>query len=150
MSKQLLSLWPEDLAGAKLTPKKILEEQARELEKLTAKRLRGSVTRVVNQSMVHLSFEIIADQLEYTHRLFEVTHGTQLVYPVHLKFSQEVFPSYNQEQPPTSEIECADDSAFMERLADVLRSSRTKEIVTSLLARIDELREENGVSGVGD
>jgi hypothetical protein len=122
------SLWPEDIAVTDaVAPVVILKEQA----SLLGQRTQNLVEARVHPGQLHYVgypfvyyFELVAPALDnYRYRLFGISHGVEF-YPVRIEF--EEFDGYR---------DAISESEFMDELAKIFSSERTKRIISSLIAQ---------------
>jgi hypothetical protein len=151
MAVAIPNLWPQDIHVDVLPPLVILKAQIQPLEQMTKGLLRVEVsTRTVSlhpefrnpldlgrkseefsddsSTTVFHDMDVIAPTLRnYRHTLLTVDYQQNRVYPARLssKLNQEGI-----------EADSAED--FMARLGEVLKSSETRSLLDSLLARINE------------
>lgn len=119
-------LWGDLPIGERLrTPVSILREQAAILEKKTDGLLIGRVVNEPMEGTFLLYFSIVAPALNnYTYRILQVEHEIEL-YPL------EVF------DPVTgNDYTCEDESAFREKLKEILSSEPVRNAVIGLLSQI--------------
>jgi hypothetical protein len=122
------SLWPEDIAVTDaVAPVVILKEQASLLgqrtQNLVEARVYPGQSHYIEYPFVYY-FELIAPALDnYRYRLFGISHGVEF-YPVRMEF--EEFDGYR---------DAISEREFMEELAKIFSSERTKRIISSLIAQ---------------
>lgn len=128
MSALRRNLWPEDIAVTDaVAPVVILKEQAallgQQTQNLVEARVYPGQSRYSEYPFVYY-FELVAPALEnYRYRLFEISHGVEF-YPVRIGF--EGFDGYS---------DAKSENEFMEELANIFSSERTKRIISSLIAQ---------------
>ncbi|MBP8131164.1 MAG: hypothetical protein KA184_16420 [Candidatus Hydrogenedentes bacterium] len=122
------NLWPELLAqGAPVTPRAILQRQAQVLSERSENMVQGEITtRVLGSDLLH-TMHVVAPEMEGL-RFFvvRVRHNLQHPYPL-LVFATE---------SDNSGKECADETAFIEVLRELLHMPRVMNVVSSLLAQL--------------
>ncbi|MGB8769733.1 MAG: hypothetical protein WCC92_08965 [Candidatus Korobacteraceae bacterium] len=116
-------LWPENIADSNLTtPVTILKEQAALLGEKTRQLVKGEiVTQTTGNLFVHY-FYIVAPTLGYKFELFQISHGINF-YPLTLRYLNNT-------------IALASESAFKEKLKEILAAQHTLNVVHSILAQV--------------
>ena len=128
MSTAMPNLWPENLSTDVLPPLAILRAQAGLLGKITKGILEAEVTSVAKDDVVRHQLDVIAPALDgYRHRLLVVEHESHLVYPAII-------------DPDSNEAEFAQTPQnFINRLQTLLNSGQVLSVITSLIARSNEV-----------
>ena len=122
------SLWPDDIAVTDaVAPVVLLKEQAsllgQETQNLVEARVHPGQSRYSEYPFVYY-FELVAPALDnYRYRLFEISHGVGF-YPVRIEFEEFACPR-----------DAISENDFMEELAKIFSSERTKRIISSLIAQ---------------
>jgi hypothetical protein len=133
MSISPRDLWPEDIAvNEVVAPVAILRDQASLLGERTKNLVEGRVT----QRESHYSepdfvydFYVVAPALNnYRYRLFSISHSVDF-YP--LGIQEGVFDLAGRD----SELKVNDEEEFLQTLAKIFSSERTKGIISSLIAQ---------------
>ncbi len=125
------SLWGTLPIAAKIeTPVSILRSQASALEKLTSGRLTGHViTEKGKNDWVYHLFRIVAPALSnYSVDILSLRHGV-MIYPVRVEVASA---------DESMDANCANPEELKASLEEILQSERTRAIVTSLFAQIED------------
>ncbi len=141
MSNAIQDLWPDDVVVADvLSPLTIMRHQAGQLRARTKNLLEGEVkTSAAGNGKQH-EFYVVAPALNrYRYLLFKVEHADEMVYPAKiiadcLVDPYEGFPSAPGQQE------------FVALLKDVMSDSSTKTVIHSLIAQINESKNEDDES----
>lgn len=150
MSQAVASLWFPEVQAPAETPLAILRAQAEELSKLTGGMLVGVVDHWPDEGdKLKITLEIMAPELGRSRfRILLVQHDFIMPYPA--VFDAEMFRPrglaslaaataiITGEKKPDNRAD--DDPEFRELLKRVLHSAPVKALVSSLSARVTELR----------
>lgn len=133
MSISPRNLWPEDIAVSEVVaPVSILKDQASLLGERTKNLVEGRVTqreRFRKPDFVY-DFYIVAPALNnYRYRLFSISHDVEF-YPLAIDESG-VFDADGRD----FEVQASNEEEFLEALATIFSSERTKGIISSLIAQ---------------
>ena len=138
MADTIPSLWPEDIKPTVATPLAILRTQANALSQVTRGILQGRVTSVKAEARIEHQLSVLAPALDYEHQIASVAHGKDLPYPATV-----CADCYDRIPPATGYRDVSTDDEFKERLREVLTSAEVKSVVSSLIARSNELTERS-------
>jgi hypothetical protein len=152
MSEVLRDMWPP-IATKVLSPLSILQFQADQLREKSQGVFEGAVRtwKAKDGDVVH-DFQIIAPLLNrYTYMLFQTWHKPEFVYPATLRFEPWVV-EWKQKHDRSLQFRMADqeDSSaglrtvstsdeYLDVLSELLGSSHTKAVLSSLISRINDL-----------
>jgi hypothetical protein len=126
MSNSRRNLWPEDIAVTDaVAPVTILKEQATLLGQRTqnlveARVAHGPIPFGV-EAPFRYHFRLVAPVLDYQFQLFTISHGLKF-YPLSVEFDDLTYAVANEEE-------------FMQYLASIFSSEKTKSIISSLIAQ---------------
>ena len=144
----MIDLWPEDIGLAKpKAPVAILQEQAALLGQKTQNVVEATVKpqRLPALDRFRYAFNIKAGGLlgAYTYQLFSINHGIDL-YPVLFYLDEDVATEVIDpgDGKGTKSIEIWSEEALIELLGKILKSEKTRRIISALLSQADYLEEE--------
>ena len=133
MPEGIPDLWPDEIATEVVTPYAILRMQASHLRRRTENLLEAEVVSEEDAGQLRHYLEIIAPSLErYRFRLLTAKHEASLVYPVTIE--SDAFDR------PVTRVVADTQEEFVEGIGKVLRSSRARSVIHSLIARTNEMR----------
>ncbi len=139
----MIDLWPEDIGQIKIkSPIAILKEQAALLGRKTGALLEATAGQGDTPGEdFSYKFCITAPALGlYSHRLFTIEHGIEL-YPLNITIDDDIC----REIAPDAKdnlLRIESEEAFLEILRTIFASTKTRVLISGLLAQIDE--EPNG------
>ncbi len=141
MSSGIQDLWPHDVAVADvLSPLVIMRHQAGQLRARTKNLLEAEVrTSTAGRKKRH-EFFIVAPALNrYRYLLFAVEHDEQMVYPVTVIAGCFDNPNFDDGEYPSA----SGQEEFIALLKKVISNPTTKTIIHSLIAQINESKNED-------
>lgn len=149
-------LWPNDLkmTGDVKPPSTVLKEQAALLGTRTrnivlAEVIRSELELRVGNSL-EFSFYIVAPALgNYRYRLFTVLHPVVNLYPVNIFLDDDVYHEITEgdvQANGRAVLKAATQAEFEDILRKVFASSKTRQIINSLLALSDDTLEVSRAS----
>lgn len=121
MDKDPNDLWPDIDDEEMTTPLTILKEQGSFLAKKTKGLLEIEIVTSSESSKFYHNFNIVVSVLDYTYRLFRVSHDVML-YPLDVFWLNKYY-------------KVDDEKAFREFLGRILSDDSTRTIVLALLAQ---------------
>ncbi len=130
METQVRDFWPANLAIIDvLAPVGILREQAALLGQKTKNLVEAEVTTSTHHDgTIMLQFYLVVPAMDhYRYRLFSVNHGAEL-YPLDIYFGSGPGPF----------SKAANEQDFISQLKNILSSEKTKRVVGSLLAQVQQ------------
>ena len=154
MSRDLTSLWSDQIRPKILSPRAILKAQAEALAQQTGGLLLAEIKEnQLDNGMVKLDFSIVAPALEgYRHRVLTVAHQMDLPYPsvVDSQIFRHLHPDSReslQRALETGKLPLAyradSDEEFIQFVQQILTSSSVLSVAQSLIARASEAVTEN-------
>ena len=129
----MTDLWPDDLEASEIrAPASILKEQGAMLAEKTGNELIGRL-RSTQKGIFRYKFLIEAPSLSYAYELLLITHDVTL-YPVIIYPDESIC----REVLPESDISVKADNeeAFIEVIKKIFGATRTREVISSLLAQV--------------
>ena len=143
--------WPEDLESLEiLAPVAILTQQASILGKKTNGVVEGFVNSKDVGSKLHFKFYLVAPTLgNYRYPLFTMSHDI-CMYPIDIELEEEIFEEiypdeFNEYQEtylkPPKKHQIEDEALFIEFLKMVFSSTKTRQIIGSMLAQSTQIKE---------
>jgi hypothetical protein len=177
MATSVASLWPTDIQPTVQSPFAILDGQARELTRITNGILVGDVkvARTDDQHVI-VTLDIVVPALDnYRHRILQVTHGLDMIYPAWIEADCFVLRSVSQvlaaqsdaisrvvnaqigvitgQTPQRMKNEAYSDQELRQLLKLVFDSEEVKPLAVSLIARANDViaernREAETLNGV--
>jgi hypothetical protein len=149
MTDRLISLWPEQIKKDVLSPKAILNMQARAVSNLTGGILQGEVHEADEaDDKVSLTFYLVVPALhDYRHQIMRIAHRKNLPYPAVVQ--AEIFSSINnlfrlflaKGEFPGTRNRADNDDELIEIVRSVLQSAEVVSVTQSLIARANEVLE---------
>lgn len=130
------NLWPSDVGPSVTSPVAILRAQAGFLPEQTGGILTAEVETTVTEDQVSHRFILVAPALDMDrHVLLEARHSKTLPYPV------EVHSPYGKSRVETvlGPPRANSDAEFVRFVGDILGSGAVKAMMTSLVARSNDL-----------
>ena len=159
MAKGTLSLWPDAIRPSVKTPATILAAQAKELSLQTDGVLVGELTTANQGKNTVYALDIFVPKLDYRHRVLTAAHAVGLFYPVvvdadvfRTKFVTAAAPiiqAVTGRKVPNQENEAASDGELVELVKRVLTSTEVVGVAISLIARVEEVTEQEKVGANG-
>lgn len=148
MSKNIQSLWPEQISKKTLSPRAILRAQAEALATQTGGILVADIKEKENEhEIIMLDFDVVVPVLgNYRHRLFRLAHQKDFPYPAMV--DAEVFGSGGKHffnrfleydaHPDAAKNFASGDQQLVMLIEQVLHSSQVVSATQSLLARASD------------
>ena len=164
MHDQIPNLWPEGLQPTVVSPVAILRFQATALGQATRGVLEGQVSSVETGGEVRHDLDVFAPALNYKHRILSLEHTKSYVYPVIL-LDAPLNPSRYLGSPVKAMTEALgigekaksplappgtifyDDVSLIQAIRERLRSDETRAVITSLIARSNDIATVPETSG---
>ncbi len=147
-------LWGDGIAVKVRSPLVILRQQANLLEQKTGGILRAEVQSVHSEERVKHGLVVMALALRYSISIVEVEHGLDMPYPASLTsindksasflFGASVgFPKIMNllEKSDSLVGKITSEPEFIEELGKALKSARVSAVISSLIARSNEIAE---------
>lgn len=132
MSAMIPDLWPDDVTVTTVsTPFAILNYQAAQLARRTKGTLQGHVQTRAGQNgkKTEHAFDVVVPALNrYHYRLFRVYHDAELAYPAAVQVDEDEI------------VEAPTEAEFLDTIGKVLRSTRIRSVLHSLIARVNEVQ----------
>lgn len=145
MANSIPNLWPPATVSVDIvSPLAILRTQAQNLTEMTKGLLAGEVTSVdEGPDVVVHQFEVVAPALnKYRHRILSVKHNRNLVYPVYFDTPTSLASIVATVAKGSATNKADTEAEFLEALTGVLNSRVVLSVISSLIARINEVRAE--------
>jgi len=158
MSDRIINLWSKAIKKDVLSPKVILNMQARAIESLTGGILQGEVRENEEaEGRVTLSFFLVVPALrDYRHQIVKIAHRKDLPYPAVVQaeiFSglTNLFRSFViKGELPATKNQANNDEELLEIVGAVLKSAQVTSVAQSLIARANEVLEGNDGASVSE
>lgn len=144
----MTDLWGDDFVNVSVkAPVVILREQASLLGQKTKGLILGKVSanRTDSSDRLSYSFSLVVPTLDnYNYGLFSINHPVTELYPVLFNFDTEIADAV----PPSQKIpnlhtpfwtaSAASEIEFENILSQILKSEKTRKVLSSLLAQVSE------------
>jgi hypothetical protein len=158
------SFWPEDIDVGVLSPREILETQAKALAEITKGLVTAEIMETTDTSdpkglATQLQLVLIAPNLSYRRQILTIRHAFQLVYPAtvdaecfrekDLFATQRLIKDTTGLEWPTNlptPTTAVTDRDLETLIKTVLRSAEVKSVLTSLIAKSKEMLRSQGLA----
>ena len=142
----MTDMWPGDIEAVEMkAPVTILKQQAALLGPKTKNLVQASVATenssftIISNKPVTLggqfkfSFHIGAKALQYSYRLFSISHGLDL-YPVRFYLDEDLLPDVGGGTDP--KVEAKSEAELLVILKQIFAAKKTRKIIGALLAQV--------------
>ncbi len=144
MTTAIPDLWSDDIRVDVLPPVAVLRAQEGLLAKKTQGILQAKLLTSATETLVEHSLYLIAPALNfYRVSLLSATHDREMVYPVTVAaqcWFSEFLPD-GAEEPEKRRV-AATEEEFIDLVRQALRSTAVRGLIQSLIARSNEIREQ--------
>ena len=132
------NLWPQDITfiNEDESPATLLREQAAKLGDMTNHLVTASVVSSALQNKFSHSFLIIANELDYSYKLFACVHGLDY-YPILFEIDLDILERYFLNEKSSENIVVARDKhEYLKILEKIFNADKTKKILMALVNQI--------------
>src|SRR5687767_12025512 len=85
MADEIPDLWPNEINIAVLPPVAVLKTQAAIIAQKTKGLVTGRVETATDGGELHHELDLVAPVLSYRHRILDIKHERELLYPVEIE-----------------------------------------------------------------